>query len=123
MLIGRIATPSKPGEELQKEWVLKSIKMGECLQLYPVYELNSSLQVSPQGVGKMALAVFFAYTIDKASKAPVYVRATGVQFFDDMEKSDRERYKKFMDSADKFAVAARAKAAGLQVVPQGPGSA
>ena len=108
-LIGRILSCDTTEE------IIKSVNERKLLKMSPVFELHVNANVGPEGSTKMAVSLPFMYTM---LGAPMYTIADGIQFFEDMTKADRDRYKKVVEVAQASIQNTRVKDAGL-VTPHG----
>jgi hypothetical protein len=96
----------------------------ECVDNQQSFALNSFCKVivdmmpTPQGVARHLAAYPFLNTL---GGAPLHIVADAVQFLDEMQPADKQRYKTMADKAASMAQGIRAQESGLTLPGQMPG--
>lgn len=115
--IGKICTPP-----VSCIWPNVDATDGQPLwvTLNPAFDYVVQLQPTPQGITKIPILT----PLDMFSEpCPLRVLATSFVLFEDMQDSDRERYKKFVAQTMAEMMKARVKkTTGIELVSQIPGN-
>ena len=104
----------------EKERALEKFVAGTPLELCPAYDLNVQMIPIPTPAGmQIQREVNACPYILTLADAPLFVKASAIQFFGDMKEGDRGRYKKLVEQASQMAKAARATDAGIEIAGAG----